>query len=493
MSLKLLGKNSAIYAIGNVGARAAAFLLIPLYTHALTIADFVLLATCQATIQIMAILTSCGMRTTLLRFAKEYDRQDRLGTLVGTSVLLNVLGGVAVSAGALTFFVPVFRHVLHISDVYPYVALVCGAALAQALSAHMTSYYRAQQQAIKYMISGIMTAVLLFAVTYILVCVRGLGVAGALVAFILTHAAIVLVVSLDVLRQTSLGISWSLMPRLLHFGFPLVFSMSSELTIGAAGIYFLSCFAGLEAVAIYSLGLKLAQILGITTISPFALAFEPYVYANLHRSDQKEQIARSVTYVILAATFMSFCIIAGTHVLLPHIAPPEYASAFVVVLLLLPGMAFTGVYYFGETLLNAMQKTRTTGSIATVVAGLSVGLNYGLVRHLSWYGAAISLDLSFIVMGLALAAIGIKHFSITLEWKRIGVLAALLLAFLVACLALRDLPTFRFAIISILLGTLGLLLLIHCGFFGDREKLMARQLMARLTLRGIHEDIGATL
>ena len=149
--------------------------------------------------------------------------------------------------------------------------------------------------------------------------------------------------------------------------------------------------------------------------------------------------------------------------------------------MLVPGMTFMGVYYFGETLLSAMQKTHTIGSIATGVTVLSLGLNYVFVRHLHGYGAAVSLDLSFILMGSALATIGIRNFSIVLEWKRICALAGLLLAFLVTCFALRDLPVFRFAVTSILLGTLSLLLLLHYGFFRNEEKLVVRQLMARLS------------
>ena len=50
---------------------------------------------------------------------------------------------------AFTVLLPVFRQILHTADVYAYVGLASGAALAQALSVHITSYYRAQQRAVK--------------------------------------------------------------------------------------------------------------------------------------------------------------------------------------------------------------------------------------------------------------------------------------------------------------------------------------------------------
>ncbi len=471
MSLKLLGKNTAIYAVGNVGARAAAFLLIPLYAHALSLTDFGLLATLQVTIQIMAILASGGMRNTLLRFAKEYEAENKLGVLLGTSMLVNILGGLVLGAVSFLFLAPLFSQILHVANVYPYIGMTCCAALAQALSAHMTSYYRAQHQAVRFMISGILTAILIFAATFLLISVYKFGVIGALVAFTIAHMVVVLLVSVDIFRKIGFGLSWSSMSSLLRFGFPLVFSMSSELIIGAVGIYFLSYFAGLEAVAIYCLGYKLAQILIITTLSPFANAFQPYVFSDLDRLDQKEKIARSLTYLILAVVLMSLCLVAATKIMLPYIAPPEYASAFIVVLMLIPGMTFVGIYYFGETLMTAAKRTQAIGFSATLIAVASILVNYILIRNFNWYGAVISLDVSFIMLGFVLTASGMRRFPIPLEWKRIGALSGLLVLFLIAMYALRNLPVVPFAITSVLFGILAILLLLNYDFFHEDEKL----------------------
>ena len=480
MSLRLLGKNTAIYSIGNVGARATVFLLIPLYTHFLSIADYGLLATLQATIQIMAILMSFGMRTALLRFTSEYEARNHLGTLLGTSIVVNLAGSILVTGMAFTCLTPLFKVILHTADVHQYVGMVCGAAWAQAMSTHITSYYQAQNKALKYMVAGVSVAIGLLVTTSVFVCVLGRGVEGALWAFILTHVIVTTIVSLDVLRRTGVGMSFSLVPTLIRFGFPLVFSMCSELTMGTAGVYFLGYFAGLETVATYSLGYKLAQILLITTLSPFSLAFQPYVFSNLDNLNNRPKIARAFTHAILAATLMSFCIILGTRALLPFIAPPAYAPAFLVVLFLVPGMTFVGIYYFGETLLSAVKKTYTIGYIATAVAIFSLLLNYLLVRTLNWYGAAFALNVSFILVGCALAIIGIRQFSIILEWKRIRILGCVFMSFLVLFFALRSFEVVPFTLVSLLSGLLCVSILLRRGFLYEDERLALSGLFARL-------------
>lgn len=479
MSLRLLSKNAAIYAVGNVGARAAVFLLIPLYTHSLSVAEFGLLATLQVTIRIIAVLITGGMTTTLLRFAKEYEVKGRLNALLGTSILVIVLAGLVVATVFLTLLPWLFRQILHTSDVRSCVGLACGAALAQALSCHAMSYYRARHQSFWFMIAGMSTATLLLGITFVLVCVLRLGVSGALVALILAHTAVFLGVLGSAVCKTGLRVSWTIMPGLLRFGFPQICSQCSEITMAAVGVYLLSYFAGLEAVAVYSLGYKLAFILFITTVSPFSLAFEPYVFSSADRLDRRTLIGRSLTYMVLAALFMSAGLLVAIRILLPKIAPPEYASAFLVALLLVPGIMFMGVYYFGQALLNAMNKTRVVGGVSTGVAGLSFLINYLLIRYFGWCGAVLAFDISFVVLGVALTAMGVKHFSISLEWKRIGTLVCLLLSLLLTLYALRGFPVIRFTVTSALMVILGLLLLLRYGFFRHDEKLVVRRLAAR--------------
>lgn len=73
MELRTLGRNAAIYAIGNIGMRAASLILIPMYAHLLTQMDFGLLYTVLFTVRIMLALSNVGTHESLTRFAAEAD------------------------------------------------------------------------------------------------------------------------------------------------------------------------------------------------------------------------------------------------------------------------------------------------------------------------------------------------------------------------------------------------------------------------------------
>src|SRR5512147_2110695 len=90
------GKNALAYGIGNIGLRATSFLLIPVYTRSLSLADYGLLATLLAVTQILSILIDAGLSKAQLRFTSEYRERGRLGELLGTSILMSFINGAIV-------------------------------------------------------------------------------------------------------------------------------------------------------------------------------------------------------------------------------------------------------------------------------------------------------------------------------------------------------------------------------------------------------------
>lgn len=480
MSLRLFGKHTVIYAIGNIGLRGASFLLIPIYTHFLSVSDYGLLATLLVSIQLMLIFANLGMQTCLVRFAKEYEEKNRIGALVGSCAVLNLLAGLALTSVSFAFLMPFFRSMLHSDDVRLYVGMACGVVLMESLNTLVMSYYRVQNQALRFSIVGIALALTLIVGNFILLRVLSLGIRGALLAYIVTYGAGLFFVSLDVVRKTGIGISLRLMPKLLRFGFPLVFSMAGNTAIGAVGIYLLSYFAGLEAVAIYALGWKLAGIISVVLIYPFSLAFEPYVFTSLRSTDIREKLSRLLTYLVLGVTLASFALVAGSRILLPLIAPPEYASAFMVILLLVPGTVFNGMYYFGGTLITAVQRTHLVGLTMTIGAIISLLLNCMLIPTLSWYGAVIAFDVTYTLIGLVLFVLGRKMFPMPVEWKRIGIAAALLTLFFFVFLFINGTTPIMFILMSLLAALVGVLMLFVFGFFHSDEKVAIRKLIPGL-------------
>ena len=482
MNLNVLGKNAVIYSIGTACLRFAALLLIPLYTRALSVSEFGLLSTLLITIQIMAIWMDMGTRKGFLRFAASFEVDNKIGHLIGSSILIILAGGAAITAAAVMWLLPLFRNVLHTDQVLAYVVLSCCAALAQSLFHHITSYYRIRNEGMKYTITGVAAMVLLIVCNLIFLLIFDLGVNGALLAQIISYGLLWLLICWNVHSRNSLGFSPRFFKMLLAFGFPLIFALSSDVVTDASALYLLSFFANLEHVAIYSLGQKFAMIASMVLLLPFQLAYEPFIYAHLDQPGLRDTIAKLLTYLMLAFTFVALAITFAFRDLLPVVATANYSSAYLVVFLLLPGVAFRGVYHVGESLLHIKNKTYVTGGTVVLLSGLSVALNYWLISLWGMYGAIVVFNLFMIVTAVVVMALGLKAFPIRLETGRLVSIAALFAFFLLMTYWLREASPYIFYSVVPVIALGGLAFLYHGRFLDDREKSAIRAIISRVQM-----------
>jgi len=482
MSLGLVVKNTTIYALGIIGMRMAAFLLIPLYTHSLSIDDYGFWAVIQLTMQLMIIFMGSGMQIGLVRFTKEFKEKNQYGELLGTSSLIIFVMGLIVTMASFTFFLSFFRKIFHLDAAQPYITMVCFATLMQSLVIHLMTHYRAEEKVLKFMIIGVSSSLILILSNWFFVCWLKLGVMGALWAFGITYLIFLIYLPWDIFPGLRIGISRHLITKLLQFGFPLIFADLALLVLGGASVYVLSYFISLEVVAVYSLGAKLASILQIVIILPFQLAFGPFIFLNMDKTETKETISKLFTYLTLVLAVAFFGILFGSRLLLPLIAPPEYSWAFLVILLLLPGTAFIGIYFIGETLLlGAVKKTHIIGFVMTVFAIISIGLNYLLIPMMQWYGAVIATNFSFVLSGLVFLALGKKYFPFSIEWKRVSVAGGIMMFFFLLFFVLDKVPLLTFTLISLLAGLGSIVILCRLQFFSSGERTLLKELLQRKT------------
>ena len=94
--LRDLLKHSSVYAIGQILTRIASVLLLPLYTHCLTPADYGITAIMDLTATILSLMIGGGMVTAVTRFHFDHESREQhdqlwwtgLTYLIGASVIV---------------------------------------------------------------------------------------------------------------------------------------------------------------------------------------------------------------------------------------------------------------------------------------------------------------------------------------------------------------------------------------------------------------------
>jgi O-antigen/teichoic acid export membrane protein len=480
LKLKSIDQNALIYATGNIGLRVSSFLMIPLYTHFLSLSDFGLLSTLLLTIQVLMIVMGMGTATSMVRFAREYEERQEMAALIGGMVITCLSTCILISSIVIFFSETLFRHILHTDQVRLYVSLTCFAAATQSIFIATLSYFRARNEGLKFTTAALSAAIMLFIINWILLVIFEMGVAGVLIAQIVTYGGMWGVLISRIAWKTGISVRIQTLQKLFIFGFPLIFAMVGNIATDTSAIYFLSYFQGLEDVAIYSLGYKIASITGIVLILPFELAYEPFVYANKDRPDIQRMISRLLTYLMFSFIFVSLGVVFVFRPLFPFIAPEAYAGAYQVTILMFAGFAFSGFRAVGQSLLHINNKTSVTGGSILIITLLSILFHYLLIPVMGVTAVIIIFNLSNLAIGTTLMILGVRSFPVPVEKLRIAFIG-LLFAF---CMLIsfylwgRSWVLFYFALPSMALCIS--VLRYHTPFFQEDEKLAIQEHMGKL-------------
>ncbi len=242
MSLKSFGKNTVIYAIGNISLRLTSFLLIPIYTHYLTKTEFGLLQTILLTIQILIPITDLGMRTAVVRFFSDYEKKEKLKYLLGTSTLVNVLIGIFIIF--LSQLIPdeLISNFFETKLIPGLILFTVITAVLQTLNINLIAYFRARNQSIIFSVISITTSIFLIIISYLFLVVYSYGIIGVLWAQSITFGLASLLIIIWLYYKHRLAISQKVLNLVIKFGAPLVLVMTGDLLVQTIGNYLLGYF-----------------------------------------------------------------------------------------------------------------------------------------------------------------------------------------------------------------------------------------------------------
>ncbi|MEE9430812.1 MAG: oligosaccharide flippase family protein [Melioribacteraceae bacterium] len=470
MSLKSFGQNAAIYSIGTIALRFTSFLLIPLYTQYLTKGEFGLLHTLLFTIQIIITFNDVGMRTALMRFFSDYEKENNISELLNSSFAINILTGI------LFLFLAVLIPdstiaTLFDTDVIPNVIFFTVlVGVLQTLSLTVLSYFRARNEGLKFMYVSFGTAVILISSITIALSVLDLGIIGVLYAQAFTFAVMWLVVLLYIVYKHGINFNPKTFTKLLKFGFPLIFAMSGDLIINTSGVYFLGHFRTLEEVGAFGLAYKIATISLMVLIGPFQMAYEPYIFSNQEEGNLSERIAKIVTYVTLIYVFLSYSIIFVFKDLIDIIGDSQYSESYYFIFLMLPAIGFMLLNYVGQSLIHMNNKTKSTGLIVFVSTIISLVLSYFLTSKFGVYGLIFAINFYIVGSAIALFYFGYKEYPVKLEYKRLFIISIIGIFLFIMVYILSFKSNYIYYSVSLVVPILVLFFLYKSNFFTMEEK-----------------------
>jgi O-antigen/teichoic acid export membrane protein len=419
--------NALIYGIGSTAGQIVAAILLPLYTHYLSPAEYGVLELLERTGGIVVLLLlGHGIRMATFSFycqtKTHRERQQTFSTITCVLAVLLLLGGVG---GALLS--PWLASVLEIGDPQ-LVTLGIAVVLLEAITTFPIALMQARVDSLSYVVVNLLIAIC--RMTLIIGCVVWLrmGVWGVLAASAVTYTSFGIAL---MLREMASGFPRpkpGIARQVIAFALPLLPSGLMGLALAVADRYFLVAYSGAGEVGIYALGAKLALMIPGLAIAPLWKVWTAALYNYYAVPDAFLRVGRVVLRILFVQVLLALAVCIFSDELVGLFAPPSYAGAAIVV----PLLAMAGTFQLANNLFEgafwSQRITKWKPVLMACSASVAVVAFILLVPRWGSLGAATALALAYAAHASLTLVVTQRVFPVHYDWRAVATALSLAIA-----------------------------------------------------------------
>lgn len=439
--IKQLMSDSVIYGLGGVLSRSISFLMLPIYTRVFTTEEYGNIEMLVVVSSLLAALMTVGQDSaqSFYFFKKKDGGVEEQGRVVSSGVAIRVASGLPIVIAA-SLAAPLVNNLLFSGSLGLQVFFIAfvGAFFNQ-LFLQVNEIFRLSYQPWPYIaLSTLQAAIAASIVLFTVLILQQREVAFFVGTFVASIAMSITGWIFNRRYLVSIRGSRDTVTELLRYGVPLVPVELTMYAMSSADRWFLSSYKGVEAVAIYAVGAKIALILTFF-FETFRKAWWPIALDAMHSSDGPalfRKVATLYIYLGMCVTLM-FCFSAKwvTSVL----SAPIYLDAWKIACVLSLQSFLYGFFLIVSAGIIYREKTARIAQLTGFAAVVGVILNALFVPIYGTLGAAVATVLSYYALITVTYLLSERYWAIGLP-----------------------LPLFHLAFVF-LSGTVGLLLWLDIG------------------------------
>lgn len=408
--LKKLVKESFIYGLSGYISKFIGVFLLPLYTSVLTPSDYGVLDLLNSISVFTSFIIISGTDASLgfYYFRKEYQAEKNV--LVSSGLIIRISFAVT-TAFALILLAPFLSNLLFHGNGTHYIRLYAIYIVFNSVYFFTTELLRFRMKPWIYTVfsSGNVLINILSAILFVLIL--NYGVTGAIYASIISYGLFAIAGVVFIVRNYSMKFSIKWVKNILFYGFPLIGTAIASWVLNYSDRYFLNYLSGLNQIGIYSVGLKVAAIMGMLA-GAFQMAWGPFAADIQYEPNARKIYAKvfQIYFILNIILVFNVSIFAGE--ILKVLTQPAYYSAVYVIPLLCFSAVFTGAYFIAAAGIGLTKKLQHTIWITVVAAAVNILLNTLLTPSLLSVGSAIAILSANFVMFLLTLMTSQKYYKI---------------------------------------------------------------------------------
>ncbi|KPK02989.1 MAG: hypothetical protein AMK71_00305 [Nitrospira bacterium SG8_35_4] len=467
---KKIGKNTAVYSIGNLLNRLIGFVMIPVYTRYLVPSDYGIVSLIDITINLAATIIAIGLSGAVIRFYYDDDDPVQKKLVISTSVISMFMISIAASSLFILFSQQISYLVFDSGKYSKYLKIAFITLFFEMLSQLTMSYIRAKQQSLRYSLFSLSKLLLGLSLNIYLIVFLEWGVWGVLYSGLITNGIVTVVLLSITFAEVGFRFSLLKLQGMLKFGLPLIPSNIGMFILASSNMFFLQKYSTLSVVGTYSIGYKLGFAVNVIVVTPFLLFWSAYMYEIAKEKNAKELFSKILEYV----AFMLIIVVFGLSVIIGDVvklllASEYWGSASVVPLIALTYL-FWGLNCYFYLGINITKKTKYRSYSVTCGALIALILNYLLIPLYGALGAAGSTALAYLLMTAMNYYFSQRLYPIQYKFSRIVKMSIVsLFLFYVSKQLASDLSAINVILKVLILGFLPIILW-ALGFYKEEEK-----------------------
>lgn len=412
---KRLLKNTGLIAIGNMGAKVIAFILLPMYTSILSTEEYgtydYIVAVCAF---LLPVVTLC-MHEAMFRFIIEKGDDESGFTSIISHAFLVVLSGVILLCGIVALV-----NIWHPISYGNYLLLYL---IARILYTFSVNLLRGKGEMQAYAIISSCKNILQIILNIVAVAILRLGFVGLIASMCVSEMLAFLVTALKSKLWKYIKLktfSVETFRSMITYSLPLVPDAVCAQIINISDRLIISGFLGAGPNGVYSISYKFPNIIE-TVFHFFYTAWSESASRVIGYGQEKAHNYYQSLYQLIDDVMFSVILVltASMPILFRIFIRGDYTSGFAYVPILMLAMYFDCLGKFYSGVFTAVKQTGIMATTTVVAAVVNAGINLFLISRCGLYAAALStLIADFIMVELRRRYIQ-KFVKIKLNFKKI--------------------------------------------------------------------------
>lgn len=478
-----LAKHSSIYAIGSILNRVGVFILLPVYTNYLSVAQYGELEMFYAVAAVAGGLLSVGLAHATLRFYFEYEDPRDRREVVSTNLVV-ATGIAAIGALALVPFREEISNFVFGAPGHELgIAIVLTTMVLEMSTQIGLAYLRARENSVFFLTVVCLRLVAQVGMNTWLVVGVGAGVTGVLAGNCFAVALGWVLLTVYTVHHCGLACRLDKAVPVLRYSYP--FLLSTVVAIVAANIdrVFIRTILSFEALGLFALATKFSRLLEELIGLPFSRAYGSFRFSIMHQDNAADIQARVARVLFALAVTMGLGVVFFAGDVLAVLADESFRGASRILPLLVAAAIARVMTYPLQTGILVRKQTREIFYLNLLNAVLYVGASYFLIQSMGLMGASLALLVAALVVLWATDRLAQRHFPVQYGFRRWGKVLLLGAYCYAAALPLLGAPLWIGVPLKLALLLLFVAVLVRSSVFDDRERELATLWLQRARRR----------